>query len=60
MFTTDLTKMKKQRLMRVTLWQKNSLQMAKKVTTSTFPTTAPTCTRNKRHIKNRKEKDPTI
>merc|ERR1712098_844296 len=39
-FTTDITKMKKQRLTRVTLWQENYMPKEKKVTNSTFPTTA--------------------
>jgi hypothetical protein len=54
-FATELTKMKKQRLMRVTLWHENSLQMARKVTNSTFLITL-----QWRCIKKRREKGQTI
>merc|ERR1712034_40498 len=50
--TMELTKRKKQQRMQVTLWQKNYLQVGKKVTSSTFLTTL--------NVKRRKEKDHTI
>merc|ERR1712098_936750 len=39
MFTTELTKMKKQRLMQVTLWQEKLWKTANRIINSTFLTT---------------------